>query len=123
VCEPASTILEQERDRLCKLVGELAKSVKPRGLMCQGVFLVGDPAEQIARWASGVDADLIITGSNEPTFLVRLFNIAKAPRIMHRAPCPVLVYGQRRVTAHWTFLTAPTMATASFSQKQRREAQ
>ena len=41
VCEPASTILEQERDRLCKLVGELPKSVKPSGLMCQGILLVG----------------------------------------------------------------------------------
>jgi nucleotide-binding universal stress UspA family protein len=96
VCESTFTILEEERDRLCKLLGELARKVKPSGLMCEAVFLVGDPAEQIARWAREVDADLIITGSNEPTFLGRLFNLAKAPRIMHRAPCPVLVYSQRK---------------------------
>ena len=98
VCESTFTILEEERDRLCKLLGELAQKVKPSGLMCKAVFLVGDPAEQIARWARKVDADLIITGSNGPTFLGRLFNLAKAPRIMHRAPCPVLVY--RGVSAH-----------------------
>ena len=92
VCESTFTILEEERDRLCKLLGELTQKVKSSGLMCKAVFLVGDPAEQIAKLARKVDADLIITGSNESTFLGRLFNLAKAPRIMHRAPCPVLVY-------------------------------
>ena len=92
VCESTFTILEEERDRLCQLLGELAQKVKVSGLPCKPVFLVGDPAEQIARWARQVDADMIITGSNEPTFLGRLFNLAKAPRIMHRAPCPVLVH-------------------------------
>jgi nucleotide-binding universal stress UspA family protein len=87
VCESTFTILEEERDRLCKLLGELAQKVKPSGLMCKAVFLVGDPAEQIAKWARKDNADLIITGSNEATFLGRLFNLAKAPRIMHRAPC------------------------------------
>jgi nucleotide-binding universal stress UspA family protein len=100
VCESTFTILEEERDRLCKLLGELAQKVTTGRLMCKAVFLVGDPAEQIARWARKVDADLIITGSNGPTFLGRLFNLAKAPQIMHRAPCPVLVYNQRRVMAH-----------------------
>jgi nucleotide-binding universal stress UspA family protein len=92
VCESTLTILEEERDRLSKLLGELAQKVKVNGLICKAVFLVGDPAEQIARWAREVDADMIITGSSEPTFLGRLFHLAKAPRIMHRAPCPVLVY-------------------------------
>jgi nucleotide-binding universal stress UspA family protein len=42
-----------------------------------------------------VDADLIVTASHHPTFLRRLFNLDKAPRIMHRAPCPVLVYHEK----------------------------
>lgn len=100
VCESTFTILEEERDRLCKLLDEIAQKVKPSGLMCKAVFLVGDPAEQIAKLARKVNADLIITGSNEATFLGRLFNLAKAPRIMRRAPCPVLVYRQRSVMAH-----------------------
>ena len=100
VCESTLTILEEERDRLCSLLSELAQKVKPSGLLCKAVFLVGDPVEQIARCARKIDADLIITGSNEPTFLGRLFKLAKAPRIMHRAPCPVLIYSQRSVMAH-----------------------
>jgi hypothetical protein len=30
-------------------------------------MIVGDPAEQISKLAREVDADLIITGNNEPT--------------------------------------------------------
>jgi nucleotide-binding universal stress UspA family protein len=96
VCESTFTILEEERDRLCKSLGELTQKVKPSGLTCKAIFLVGDPAEQIAKWARKVDADLIITGSKESAFLGRLFNLAKAPRIMHRAPCPVLVFKTER---------------------------
>ena len=99
VCESTFSILEEERDRLCNLLSELGQKVKPSGLMCKAVFLVGDPAEQIAKWARKIGADLIITGSNEPTFLGRLFKLAKAPRIMHQAPCPVLVYSRRIVAA------------------------
>ena len=100
VCESTLTILEEERDRLHNLLSELAQKVKPSGSMCKAVFLLGDPAEQIARWARQADADLIITGSNQPTFLGRLF-LAKAPRIMHRAPCPVLVYSQSTGGGTW----------------------
>ena len=49
VCESTFTILEEERDRLCKLLCELTQKVKPNGLMCKAVFLVGDPDEQIAK--------------------------------------------------------------------------
>src|ERR1700731_4167911 len=59
VCESSFSILEEERDRLSRLLGELAQKVKPNGLMCKAVFLVGDPAEQIARWARQTNADLI----------------------------------------------------------------
>ena len=49
VCESTFTILEEERDRLCKMLCELTQKVKPNGLMCKAVFLVGDPDEQIAK--------------------------------------------------------------------------
>jgi nucleotide-binding universal stress UspA family protein len=35
---------------------------------------------------------VIITASHHPSFLARLLNLDQAPKIMHRAPCPVLVY-------------------------------
>jgi nucleotide-binding universal stress UspA family protein len=38
---------------------------------------------------------LIIAASHHPAFLARLFNLDKAPNIMHHAPCPVLVYHEQ----------------------------
>lgn len=38
VCESTFTILEEERDRLCKLLGELAQKVKPNGLIAKRSF-------------------------------------------------------------------------------------
>ena len=59
---------------------------------CEAAFLLGDPAEQVAGLAHDLNADLIITASHHPSFLARLLNLDQAPKIMHRAPCPVLVY-------------------------------
>ena len=48
VCESTFTILEEERDRLCKLLGELAQKVKPSGLMCKAVFLAREESSHMA---------------------------------------------------------------------------
>ncbi|MGA8480973.1 MAG: universal stress protein [Chthoniobacterales bacterium] len=53
---------------------------------------VGDPAGEVSLLARTLDADLIITASHHPSFLARLLNLDQAPKIMHRAPCSVLVY-------------------------------
>ena len=99
LCEYASestyTLLEEQRDGLQKLLDELTARVKTTGLRCKSVFLVGDAAEQITTLARDVDADLIVVASHHPTFLGRLLNLEKAPKIMHRAPCPVLIYHQK----------------------------
>jgi nucleotide-binding universal stress UspA family protein len=75
------------RARLDGLTAQLQKIVPT----CESTFLVGEPAEQISGLARNVNADLIVTASHHPTLLGRLFNLDKAPRIMHQAPCPVLV--------------------------------
>lgn len=59
---------------------------------CEERFLVGEPAEQVAWLAREINADLIVIGSHRAGLLVRLFNLDQAPHIVHRAPCPVLVY-------------------------------
>jgi universal stress protein A len=95
--EGAYNLIDQERRdlraRLDELVGEGHKMVP----VCESVFLEGEPAEQISALARDVDADLIITASHHPTFLGRLFNLDKAPKIMHQAPCPVLVYHEENI--------------------------
>ncbi len=93
--EPVVVLLEEQQAdyqrQLNSLREELTKTV-PR---CDSVFLVGEPAEKVSSLARDIGADLIVTGSHHPTFLARLFNLDKAPAIMHRAPCPVLVYHEK----------------------------
>jgi nucleotide-binding universal stress UspA family protein len=42
--------------------------------------------------AQTLQADLILTGSRHPSFLAQLLGLDQPSRIVHRAPCPVLVY-------------------------------
>jgi nucleotide-binding universal stress UspA family protein len=59
---------------------------------CEAVVLAGEPAEKVSWLARTLKADLIIIGGGQPGFLGRLFGLDQGPKIMHRAPCPVLVY-------------------------------
>jgi universal stress protein A len=92
--ETSCTVLDEQREELQRLLGKLAQQVRKPGLVCRSIFLDGNPAEQVSTLASDIDADLIITGSRPSTFLGSLFSQHKAPQIVHRAPCPVLVYHQ-----------------------------
>ena len=75
-------------ERLTKLI----EQVRGTDVKCDQDFRVGDPAEQVTAAAKDLHADLIITGAHHPGFLGRLFGLDQAPRVMHRAGCPVLVY-------------------------------
>jgi nucleotide-binding universal stress UspA family protein len=88
-------LVDQQRRELRAQLGDLTEQVQKLVPACEWVFLEGEAAEQISALASAVDADLIVTASHHPTFLRRLFNLDKAPRIMHWAPCPVLVYHEK----------------------------
>ena len=85
---------QQRRDHEMRLV-DLAEAVEAMKVACESAFLIGDPAERVGELARVLGADLIITASHHPKFLARLFNLDKAPQIMHRAPCPVLVYHEK----------------------------
>jgi nucleotide-binding universal stress UspA family protein len=82
---------ENKRDT-AKELNKLADSVRKIYPDCYAEFRVGDPAQEINLVAEDLQADLIITASHHPGFLGRLFGIDQAPRILHRARCPVLVY-------------------------------
>jgi nucleotide-binding universal stress UspA family protein len=73
-------------------LGEFAEAIRETYPDCDFEFRVGDPAEQVTLIAQDLGADLIITASHHASFLSRLFGIDQAPRILHRAQCPVLVY-------------------------------
>ncbi len=85
-------LIEDNREDLQALLDKLAEKVRELGGVRDSVIREGGPAEQISALARDIDADLIVTACHHPRLLARLFNLDKAPQIMHRAPCPVLVY-------------------------------
>ena len=75
-----------------KELENLAKKIRRTYPECSAYVCVGDPADKIVMMADILRADLILTGSRHPTFLGRLLGLDQPSRIVHRAPCPVLVY-------------------------------
>ena len=73
-------------------LGNLVKKIRQEYPECSGYVCVGDPADKIVMMAEILRADLILTGSRQPNFLGRLLGFDQPSRIVHRAPCPVLVY-------------------------------
>jgi len=77
-------------------LNKLADNISKDYPDCSTEFRVGDPAEEVILFASDVEADLIVTASHHSGFLSRMFGVEQAPRILHRALCPVLVYHERK---------------------------
>jgi len=88
-------ITDQERREIRARLDHLTEQVQKLVSMCTSVLLEGEAVEHIIALARDVDADLIVTASHHQTFLGRLLHLDKAPKIMHRAPCPVLVYHEK----------------------------
>jgi nucleotide-binding universal stress UspA family protein len=86
------TPAEEERHNTERKLSELVGKIRRIYPKCEMRFRNGDPAEEIVGLAQDMAADLIITASHHPGFLARLFAWDQAPRILHRAHCPVLVY-------------------------------
>lgn len=87
---------EEEKRATERELRKLAGRVQETYSDCGFEFRVGDPAEEVTLIAKDLNADLIITASHHPHFLSRLFGLDQAPRILHRAQCPVLVYHEER---------------------------
>jgi nucleotide-binding universal stress UspA family protein len=71
---------------------DLARKVRRTCPSCSAYLCVGDPADKIIGMAETLHADLIVTGSHNQSSLGQLLGLNQPSRIVHRAPCPVLVY-------------------------------
>jgi len=85
-------LLEKDRDDTERRLASLVDRVRASYPNCHSFLRTGDPAEQVARIASLVRADLIVVGRHHQTFLGRFFKLDQAPKIVHRVACPVLVW-------------------------------
>jgi nucleotide-binding universal stress UspA family protein len=82
----------QERDAAKERLVGFGNKMRREYPRCETDFRVGDTAEEIKLAAAEWNADLIVTASYEPGFLGRLLGLERAPQIVKRAPCPVVVY-------------------------------
>ncbi len=69
---------------------EQIRPVNPR-IQVQHVFLEGDPAEQIVRYAADAGIDLIVLGTHGRTGLERLLMGSVAEKVLREGPCSVMV--------------------------------
>ncbi len=88
--------LEEERHDRVQELTDLFKRTRRSYRNCGADFRVGTCADEVSRLARTLDADLIITASHHTSFLNSLLNLQQAPKIMHRAPCSVLVYHDQK---------------------------
>jgi nucleotide-binding universal stress UspA family protein len=92
ITEEGFRVLDHEEQVVRQALTNLTKTLQKTYPACREKFIVGEPAEEVALAARELDADLIITASHHLSFPGRLFGLDQAPKITHRAPCPVLVY-------------------------------
>jgi nucleotide-binding universal stress UspA family protein len=69
---------------------EQVRPLNPR-IPVEHVFLEGDPAEEIIRYAAASRVDLIVLGTHGRTGLARLLLGSVAEKVLRGAPCSVLV--------------------------------
>ena len=92
VSEGGYNLIDSEQQNERHALISLTDSVTKKYPFCTQTFLVGEPAEAISDFAREIEADLVIAGSHRPSFLTTFLHLDQAPKMVHRATCPVLVY-------------------------------
>jgi nucleotide-binding universal stress UspA family protein len=95
-----SYLVDKEQKEFYHRLNGLANQVRAIVPEVKSALLVGEPPERLARLARDTQADLIVTSSYNPRVVTQLFNLDNALRIVHQAPCPVLVYHEADNSAY-----------------------
>jgi nucleotide-binding universal stress UspA family protein len=86
-------LLDRHREHARKALVEVATDLLP-GREVDCVVRQGADHEEIVALAREIDADLIVMGMHGHGFLVHALAGSTTERVLHHAPCPVLVVGQ-----------------------------
>jgi nucleotide-binding universal stress UspA family protein len=78
---------EEHREQLRHAAAFLDK----RGLEADYHLALGHPADHIVRLAEERDADLIVVGTHEWSWIERLLGLSVSDKVEHKAHCDVLV--------------------------------
>jgi nucleotide-binding universal stress UspA family protein len=85
-------LLDEGRRDAERRLANLLDQIRAKYPKCDALFTTGDPAEQIAKAARMMRADLVVVGRHHQTPVGRFFKLDQAPKIVHRVTCPVLVW-------------------------------
>lgn len=88
--------VDREARRAAHLqLARLATKAKAAGVRVAERLIEGNPAQQIARAAQSIRADLLVMGTHGRTGLTRFFVGSVASRLVATAPCPVVTVRAR----------------------------
>ncbi len=78
------------RNEVTQKLAALVPTVAELKCKCEFLMVVGEPVEEILRWARKTDADLMVMGAQKSEALADTYPHTKAYRIVHGASCPVI---------------------------------
>jgi len=91
--ETEEQLLERHREHARKALNDVATDIL-QGREVECVVRQGVDHEEIVALAQEIDAGLIVMGMHGHGFLVHALAGSTTERVLHHAPCPVLVVGQ-----------------------------
>ena len=82
---------QEVREQFQKLVDDVVRGLKRRGVVAEGVVRHGSPGKTIVDEAKDWDADLVVVGSHGLTGLESILMGNVARYVVNHAPCSVEV--------------------------------
>jgi nucleotide-binding universal stress UspA family protein len=85
-------LLEEEKKRTQTILDEGIRTLRERGFNATGQLAVGEPVEEICRYAKNMSADLIVVGHNQNTsFAARWWKGSVGASLLDYSPCSILI--------------------------------
>src|SRR6266853_4686585 len=85
-------LLEEEKKRTQTVLDEGIRTLRERGFNAIGQLAVGEPVEEICRFAKNLGVDLIVVGHNQNTsFAARWWKGSVGASLLDYAPCSILI--------------------------------
>src|SRR5215212_10791409 len=85
-------LLEEEKKRTQAVLDEGIRTLRERGFNAAGQLAVGEPVEEICRFAKTLGVDLIVVGHNQKTsFAARWWKGSVGASLLDYAPCSILI--------------------------------
>src|SRR3954469_6945425 len=85
-------LLEEEKKRTQSVLDEGIRTLRERGFNATGQLAVGEPGEEICRFAKNLGVDLIVVGHNQnPSFAASWWKGSVGASLLDYSPCSILI--------------------------------